>query len=946
MNIENEIINNKENLTIKYASKLLERLEILLKNSKAENDIDKFVLLKTAASDLAFACELLIKSKLSRYGNDSSYKPWESHNLKTCYDKLKQEDKTLLENKMLEKNYNIIDVLSNENTSLAYEKRYLYEQNTGIPNYKFLCLFANALLELENEDTYNLEIIDTLSDNFDYIVFDKDNILEKHTAKIFEKANIYDIDNDFDYEERYIIKNMKTSDYALFSELIFKKFSNGRNYKSHELSELHKRLEDACKFLITKEDYTYRYIVDNKNINFYWTFDSLLSGEEFDVGDRLRDIYADLDDAFKKSRYATTEFYDKYDEVYNFAQRIKIINDLLLGNHTEVNIIMENKKILMEKFGYHFMEKYSFTAEEIKNINIDYLMYLKNIDINFDYAVPKKILLETNEDIINKIKYFILNYPNKQIPIAIDYLVEKKDNSYILDQYKHNISIKLQESGISQTRENIDKYISLLKQVNTLLKQVNRCELEEYFTNYILSGKILIYMIKINNLDIINSYIKYLFNLYDSHYDIDKFHLDFLSKIYLEDINKINELRKIFKNNNQEELFYQQIGYILEINKEQIYKTLDIINKNKILRFYYNDPNLFKTDLNEFLQFINEINQSDKIKLDEKLSITNKINLKKYNSIDMKKIYKILYENNLLFLYKYEGVMTANVNVIDDSGLLNELMSYDLIKNINNSRYNDSDRYGISTLVYNIFNYKKIKNNLLDLLIKKIVIDNPHILDKLNTSSGLQNNIYKINIYNTWYEKIENNNIFIDGGAYNLTAELKSELKNILLKAIKNPNYTMLEPLSERIRIIFSNKELLKNIDEDILNKYSISLMQNIITKSKFKTTNFSNTKYFSNLFRVIYENNLNVDKMLELLNLLYYFKNRVIMTFVTELLTLNSDVNEFDILGNRHNFNDDFIEYLINNINGKNIFEVDDFIKNISIVPKEHDEEINMLKI
>lgn len=948
MNIENEIINNKENLTIKYAFKLLERLEILLKNSKAENDIDKFVLLKTAACDLAFACELLIKSKLSRYGNDSSYKPWESHNLMTCYDKLEPEDKTLLENKMLEKNYNIMDVLRNENTSLAYEKRYLYEENTGIPNYKFLCHFANALLELENEDTYNLEIIDTLSDNFDYTVFDKDNILEKHTAKIFEKANIYDIDNNFDYEEKYIVKNMKTSDYALFSELIFKKFSNERNYRAHELSKLHKRLEDACKFLITKEDYTYRYIVDNKNINFYWTFDSLLSSEEFDVGDRLRDIYADLDDAFKKSRYATTEFYDKYDEVYNFAQRIKIINDLLSGNHTEVNTIMTNKKILMEKFGYHFMEKYSFTAEEIKNINIDYLMYLNScIDINFDYAVPKKILLETNEDIINKIKYFILNYPDEIIPIAIDYLVEKKDNFYILDQYKYNISIKLQKSGISQTRENIDKYISLVEQVNIFLKQVNMCELEEYFTNYILSGKILIYMIKINDSDRINSYIEYLYNLYDYHYDIDKFHLDFLSKIYLEDINKINKLRKIFKNNNQEELFYQQIGYILEINEEQISKTLDIINKNKILISYYKDPSLFKTDLNKLLQFINEINQSDKIKLDEKLSITNKINLKKYNSIDMRGIYKILYENNLLFLYKYEGVMTYNVNVIDDSILLNELMSYDLIKNINSSRYSDRDRDGISTLVYNIFNYKKIKNNLLDLLIKKIVIDNPHILDKLNTSSGLQNNIYKINIYNTWYEKIENNNIFINGGAYNLTAELKSELKNILLKAIENPNYTMLEPLSERIKTIFSNKELLKNINEDILNKYSISLMQKIVTVSKFKTADFSNIKYFKNLFRVIYENNLNVDKMLDLLNLLYDFGNRgIVMPFVMRLLTLNSDETEFDILGNRHNFNDDFIEYLINNINGKNIFEVADFIKNVNIVPKEHDEEINMLKI
>ena len=941
MNIENEIINNKENLTIKYASKLLERLEILLNNSKAENDIDKFVLLKTAACDLAFACELLIKSKLSRYGNDSSYKPWESHNLKKCYDKLKPEDKTLLENKMLEKNYNIIDVLSNENTSLAYEKRYLYEQNTGIPNYKFLCHFANALLELENEDTYNLEIIDTLSDNFDYTMFDRDKILEKHTAKIFEKANIYDIDNSFDYEERYIIKNMKTSDYALFSELIFKKFSNVRNYRSHELSELHKRLEDACKFLITKEDYTYRYIVDNKNINFYWTFDSLLSSEEFDVGDRLRDIYADLDDAFKKSRYATTEFYDKYDEVYNFAQRIKIINDLLLGNRTEVNTIMTNKKILMEKFGYHFMEINSFTAEEIKNINIDYLMFLKScIDNNFDYAVPKKILLETDKNIINKIKYFILNYPDERIPIAIDYLVEKKDNYYILDQFKYNISIKLQESGISQTRENIDKYISLVE-------QFNKCGLGKDLTNSILSGKILISMIKINDLDRINSYIKYLFNLYYLDYDINKFHFDFLSKIYLEDINKINKLRKIFKNNNQEELFYQQIGYILDINEEQIYKTLDIINKNKILISYYKDPNLFKTDLNEFLQFIIGINQSDKIMLDAKLIITNKINLKKYNTIDMRKIYKILYENNLLFLYKYEGIMTANVNVIDDSGLLNELMGYDLIKSINNSRYSDRDRYGISTLVYNIFYYKKIKNNLLDLLTKKIVIDNPYILDKLNSSSGLQNNIYKINIYNTWYEKIENNNIFINGGAYNLTAELKSELKNILLEAIENPNYTMLEPLSDRIKTIFSNKELLKNIDENILNKYSISLMQNIVTVSNFKTADFSNIKYFSKLFRVIYENNLNVDKMLELLNLLYDFGNRrIVMPFVTRLVTLNSDKNEFDILGNRHNFNDDFIEYLINNINGKNIFEVADFIKNINIVPKAKDEEINMLKL
>lgn len=941
MNIENEIINNKENLTIKYASKLLERLEILLKNSKAETDIDKFVLLKTAASDLAFACELLIKSKLSRYGNDSSYKPWESHNLMTCYSKLEQEDKTLLENKMLEKNYNMIDVLSNENTSLAYEKRYLYEENTGIPNYKFLCHFANALLELENEDTYKLEIIDTLSDNFDYTVFDKNNILEKHTAKIFEKANIYDIDNDFDYEERYIIKNMKTSDYALFSELIFKKFSNGRNYRAHELSELHKRLEDACKFLITKEDYTYRYIVDNKNINFYWTFDSLLSSEEFDVGDRLRDIYADLDDAFKKSRYATTEFYDKYDEVYNFAQRIKIINDLLLGNRTEVNIIMKNKKILMEKFGYHFMEINSFTAEEIKNINIDYLMYLNScIDVNSYCEVPKKILLETDKNIINKIKYFILNYPDERIPIAIDYLVEKKDNYYILDQFKYNISIKLQESGISQTRENIDKYISLVE-------QFNKCGLGKDLTNSILSGKILMSMIKINDLDKINLYIKYLFNLYYLDYDINKFHFDFLSKIYLEDINKINKLRKIFKNNNQKELFYQQIGYILEINEEQIYKTLDIINKNKILMFYYKDPNLFKTDLNKFLQFINEINQSDKIKLDEKLSITNKINLKKYNNIDMRGIYKILYENNLLFLYKYEGIMTANVNVIDDPILLNELMGYDLIKNINNSRYNDRDRDGVSTLVYNMFNYKEIKDNLLDLLTKKIVIDNPYILDKLNTSSGLQNNIYKINIYNTWYEKIENNSIFINGGAYNLTAELKSELKNILLEAIENPNYTMLEQLSERIRIIFSNKELLKNIDKDILNKYSISLMQNIVTKSKFKTTDFSNIKYFSKLFRIIYENNLNIDKMLDLLNLLYGFGNRgIVMPFVTKILTFNSDRNEFDILGNRHNFNADFIEYLINNINGKNIIEVADFISNIDIVPKEHNEKINMLKI
>ena len=54
----------------------------------------------------------------------------------------------------------------------------------------------------------------------------------------------------------------------------------------------------------------------------------------------------------------------------------------------------------------------------------------------------------------------------------------------------------------------------------------------------------------------------------------------------------------------------------------------------------------------------------------------------------------------------------------------------------------------------------------------------------------------------------------------------------------------------------------------------------------------------------------------------------------------------EFNILGNRHNFNDDFIEYLINNINGKELSEIVDFISNINMVPKECDEKMNMLKI
>jgi len=36
----------------------------------------------------------------------------------------------------------------------------------------------------------------------------------------------------------------------------------------------------------------------------------------------------------------------------------------------------------------------------------------------------------------------------------------------------------------------------------------------------------------------------------------------------------------------------------------------------------------------------------------------------------------------------------------------------------------------------------------------------------------------------------------------------------------------------------------------------------------------------------------------------------------------------------------------LINNINGKNIIDVADFISNIDIVPKEYDEKINALKI
>ena len=909
--IQNEIDNNASAFTIEYAKKILERARIFINSKDANTDLEKYVLLKMMASDICFSCELLLKSKINNYNNGDDFSSWKTHNLLAVFNKLDYNDKVKIFLSLGLVESEIDRILQDEATSDAFIKRYLYEGDTGIPDYEFLCKFANALLDLNGvKESYDLSNIDVLHNSFNYNQFDFEDIIKEHTKQLTEKASIYDLSSIQDDKENYIVRNMKSCDYALFCELRYKYFDREQNpRKDHEFSSLHKRLEDACKFLVSKGMYMDRYINKDSTANFRWALESLMFNENFSVGDPIKDIYRDINETFEKSRYCTIEYYDKYYSARDFFVNTKCITDLLIMNKEDANTILDNKNKLIELFGIGFLSEHSFTVDEMRIIDIEYLKALS--DIQDIYFYPKSIILETNKLIRKKVLFFANNYPRVNVPVNIDYVVDETSDGLVLNKNKYSAHIVLQSHIVDVTKENIDRYISLLSYFNNEQLAVNLSSLD------------------MNQHDIIDRYFEILNicrKLSSNNELINSFIVIFgpriISSNQSEKTVKYFLIYKYARSEKIDNQFYQIMDILYDYPFDRIVNLVTILKKYNLINMFgdkfLNLINMSPSEIEDLIKFSKEINISIEY-----------IDLDMYLSGKMKNTYQLLKSRNLGVLFQ----SSSFANNVETGKLLDAIIDKDIVKNISN--YDETDINGIRDAITLAFEDDRF-NLILQIMDLKLIIDNPKVLLSIASNGlDLNENYYRLNLYNTWYQKVENNEISCNGSKLNLNADQIESIKTTLVDSIMDFRTSFDVDLSSRLEQVFSNGQLVYSMNKDILCNHDIDEMNSIVDKSKFKSKDFDLYNYFANLFDFIKTNELDSNKVLDLINSLYRYKNsEYIQGFIMSLCSCKREYfgKSYTIVDNNgeKEIDNETIDYLYGRIQSLDMKELFDYLSNI----------------
>ena len=950
--IKDLINNNPSQFTIKYATKLLERVNILIEKEVRNSDLEKYTFLKTLASDICFSCELLLKSKINDYNNGNDFATWKTHNLLQIFNSLNLNDQNFLCNKLHIDNAHLQIILQDSSTSDAFIKRYLYEEDTGIPNYAFLCDFANALIELNGEiASYDFKKIDILSEDFDTAQFSYTDVIKTHSDIIYRKSKIFDLNEFEDDETEYIVRNMKSCDFAFFSELRFKYFDKNHNpKKEHEFSQLHKRLSDACSFLVGKGQYMRQYMNKNSTVDFRWALESLMFNENFNAGDTLKEIYADLNITFDRSRFCTTEYFENYYNSLDFAETIKNITDLLIMNEDKANKIIENKEQLIKNFGIEFLVQHGFSVEEMQKIDINYLIELSRIQ-NITYF-PKFGLLESNTDVQDKIKYFITQMPNYyKIPSCIDYIVNKdSNNSYYIDMDKYNASIAFDNLYLHANAEKINQYIQLSKVINDsdmIIKIIeNKLDFNLSTKRYIEMQNKCKTLSKDKQL--VNSFIEEFGMVFVENGQIEKMYKYFsLYKFFFKEehgsyfcqfdnIIKLSDLSfekiiysySLFKKYNLQDMFFSNIDVIKDIEISDLNLKLNEYKKNEeILHYYKNEANFLNRNYGKLADFLKNFNKETETDQD--------IDLDYFNAGKVEETYELLKSKNLLYLYKNIGL----VNVIENNATLNTILNSNFIQSINKNDKDEEDLESVGILIRQIFENKVLKDILMDLSNTSIVMDHAKTLRIFESNYSTLENVYRLNIYNNWYNKVKNNNISCNGAKLDLPSDRINEISELLVNTIANNYYQAPEKkeLSTRLESLFANSQLVYSMNKKILEDYDIEFMNYITKESKFKYKDFSNYNYFGNLFETIRSNNLDKEKIMNLLNTLYKNKkNSNIINFIQKLCNCQKKdiltTITFNDQSTSMNFDDNLLDYLNTQISTKNETELSDYLNTIDI--------------
>ena len=647
-------------------------------------------------------------------------------------------------------------------------------------------------------------------------------------------------------------------------------------------------------------------------------------------------------------------FKNKFEEKFN----LKI---LFYKNFIENNKKIENLfEFLKHFFIYLKYLKISEFYEEILNIiNIYFEINNENLNKNFEFNVPLKILNFNNENIYNKIlnqklstieflQFLLFNYLD-----SCRNLRNYKNFNYFLDKFFNFLTEKIKNLFYSENHF----YFWLCLLINEILLYVKYIKK----INGINETFILIEIVQINLLN----YLKKFMKIYAKFFFIEIPNEKNLNLI----LNKKNlkeENLKILNENNNENNNEKINKFKLDINKFFNKETCEIfLNKNKFLNEYLNllenfnilfssvkNNNLiFKNNLDLiYLKFLfNQFDECKNLIINIIKEFENNNNNKKWkfifeylifhlflilNAFEEKKI------DDLKIFSKYLKISFENIEkLIKIFGIENKNDFYNLISNfINNENFNFNDEFEIN--FNEIFNleFKNFNNNNNNIYINKLKSTKEELNFFYLNKTFYFFNIEKILII---FENLENNkklNFSIEN-----QFQIKSNENNNNFNLIIDFNDFELNSNYKIISINFISKNKI-NFKYKIKNSFIFIIQNlNIEIESKIFPSFFNdnlieneNNFYFNTLFLL----EINIKNFEE------FNENK----FQIELIPNEFKINENKF--SKENFNNILISEnkieFENNSNENKIIKIPFFIENLdfySNIKKELKIKITIIK-
>jgi len=801
---ESYITRHQESSALRYVDILLGRVDKFVSSTSNSNLMDEFVFKKSMIVDISFACELLIKVLLLRQGISSE--TFNSHNLNINFNLL--DSTTQQEIKGLVSDVDFDSKLSNPDTSSTYENsRYIYESNTGNPDYVFLSKLCKALYKKVNNRELEYSLIDSNMSQGDYDSIDRSNdkslLIKKTLDLLLLKINYLNSLPLTSEIEEYLIKNMTSCDMALFCELLFKKYVT-RNVQSHEYKELYKKLSDAVEFMFAKGIYSDYATNSDDRYTLYYSEESFLYPDSFTKVNSAEkeNILRKLDGIFTESRYACFKYFDKYVEMLKFYNISTGIYTFIDGNEDKVNKLMEFRKIVDNG------EWYGFTVEDILSLDIEYLKKLNEIFRNngsyrsiLSYRNLIYVKDENKEKVINLLAN---NFSKYQVLLeeiddsTIDYFINDTKYvdgiiDYINSDWNQSIFIKSKYSDIGYEYVynliNVDVIKSNPSLLASIINNGEQIDINRIIRiiSIVLNNKSINEQVKlmiVNNIGSIAGYpderlgqviamLSYVFSSYN-----DEILGGFENKEFLD--RNIEDIH---------ELIYYYKRYSVRISKE---KYLEYLSKaDPFLLKIMENKGLFRS-LSGLVDFSLFADKDVTLKIIQYLSHYPSINIEQLeifkSDLSIEEIYRIVFQNYDPHVFRYSADSYEQISSqLKTNDLLKEFFkkypafrTYEVLRYIpnyllendckllniyirNNYYFNNYGNYNSSDIIF-IVNYygrlfraksKGILNDdferFFDISSMVLYREHPEILDRINPKDY---SYYTVASVNSIYERL------------------------------------------------------------------------------------------------------------------------------------------------------------------------------------------------